>query len=238
MSALVVAEVFGPTLQGEGPNAGRRAAFVRLGGCNLHCVWCDTPYTWDARRYDLRAELRDEDVAAIIACVEAADPYLVVVTGGEPLLHQSRPGWAELLAGLGSHLVEIETNGTRQPSTDTLARPGVRFNVSPKLAHSGDPEFLRIAPAVLARFSQLAYVGRAVLKFVVRPAHLAADVAEVDELVARHDLPASAVWLMPEATTGPQVAASMGPVMQAAIDHGYSATSRLHVLAWGTERGR
>ena len=42
---LVVAEVFGPTVQGEGPSAGRRASFIRLGGCNLHCDWCDTKFT-------------------------------------------------------------------------------------------------------------------------------------------------------------------------------------------------
>lgn len=41
---LLVSEVFGPTVQGEGKHCGRIAAFVRLGGCNLHCRWCDTPY--------------------------------------------------------------------------------------------------------------------------------------------------------------------------------------------------
>lgn len=54
--SLVVSEVFGPTHQGEGPHAGQLCAFVRLMGCNLSCSWCDTPYTWDASRYDLKAE--------------------------------------------------------------------------------------------------------------------------------------------------------------------------------------
>ena len=40
-----VSEVFGPTLQGEGPHAGRPCHFIRLGGCNLSCSWCDTPYS-------------------------------------------------------------------------------------------------------------------------------------------------------------------------------------------------
>ena len=58
MDDLVVAEIFGPTWQGEGPSAGQVAAFVRLGLCNLTCAWCDTAYTWDRSRFDLRAELR------------------------------------------------------------------------------------------------------------------------------------------------------------------------------------
>ncbi len=61
---LLVAEVFGPTFQGEGFSLGCRAAFVRLGRCNLDCgqgagaTWaCDTPYTWDWARYDPAVEL-------------------------------------------------------------------------------------------------------------------------------------------------------------------------------------
>src|SRR5438046_5626962 len=60
---LVVSEIFGPTFQGEGPSLGRRCVFLRLGACNLHCRWCDTPYTWDwtgrnGIEYDPRQELR------------------------------------------------------------------------------------------------------------------------------------------------------------------------------------
>ena len=44
---LRVNEIFGQTFQGEGQTMGKLSAFVRLSGCNLTCVWCDTPYTWD-----------------------------------------------------------------------------------------------------------------------------------------------------------------------------------------------
>ena len=66
MTTLPLSEVFGPTFQGEGPHAGRRCAFVRLGGCNLSCEWCDTPYTWDATRYDLALENPETPIPTII----------------------------------------------------------------------------------------------------------------------------------------------------------------------------
>ena len=87
---LVVSEVFGPTFQGEGPSTGRRAAFVRLGRCNLTCTWCDTPYTWDWERFDPSVELSRRTVADLLADIEAMAPEIVVVTGGEPLLQQRR----------------------------------------------------------------------------------------------------------------------------------------------------
>jgi organic radical activating enzyme len=55
---LLVAEMFGPTFQGEGPSAGQRAVFVRTSRCNLSCSWCDTPHTWDWSRFDPHAEAR------------------------------------------------------------------------------------------------------------------------------------------------------------------------------------
>jgi 7-carboxy-7-deazaguanine synthase len=61
-SHLLVSEIF-HSLQGEGASLGRPCAFLRLGGCNLACSWCDTPYTWDwtgrnGRKYDPQQELR------------------------------------------------------------------------------------------------------------------------------------------------------------------------------------
>lgn len=68
---LRVVEVFGPTLQGEGPNGGRAAMFVRLAGCHVGCAWCDTAFSWDAARRDPDRPARTRTVTSVAA--ELAD---------------------------------------------------------------------------------------------------------------------------------------------------------------------
>ncbi|WP_410662027.1 7-carboxy-7-deazaguanine synthase QueE [Amycolatopsis sp. lyj-84] len=230
---LVVSEVFGPTIQGEGPTTGRRASFVRLGGCNLSCSWCDTAYTWDSSRYDLRAELRRLPVDAIAARALAGSPGLVIISGGEPLMHQHQPGWTVLLDTLtdAGADIEVETNGTIAPTADTLAS-GARFNCSPKLTHSGDPMEKRIRPEALAA---LVASGRAVFKFVCTTA---ADVDEAAELAHSYGIPPTSVWISPEGTEIDQVVFHGKAVAEPAIDHGFNVGTRLHALLWGKERRR
>lgn len=226
---LVVAEVFGPTFQGEGPSVGRRSAFVRLGRCNLDCSWCDTPYTWDWRRFDPAQELRTESVPALLSRLEEMVPDLVVVTGGEPLLQQRN--LALLVEGCAARgwPVEVETNGTLRPS-DALRAGVARWNVSPKLANSGVPYDSRVKPAALGA---LLDTGSAVFKFVVAEPP---ELDEVAELAARFGL--APVWIMPEGTNPADVLdrarALAGPV----LERGWNLTPRWHVLLWGDERGR
>ncbi len=219
---LYVAEVFGPTLQGEGPSAGQRAGFVRLGGCNLACVWCDTPYTWDARRYDLAREIRPQSVAAILAALDAMAVPLVVLTGGEPLL-QVR-ALTPLVAALGRRgvRVEVETNGTRPPPGWPTA--DVAFNVSPKLAHSGN------APTRAALAPGWATDPRARFKFVCRTR------GDLDA-VAAYGLPAGRVWVMPEGVRSATVQRGLRWLVPLAVTRGWSVSDRLHVHVWGDARG-
>lgn len=222
---LVVSEVFGPTFQGEGPSLGRTAAFVRLGRCNLACTWCDTSYTWDWSRHDPAVELRELPVDEVLAAIDAMGPVdLVVVTGGEPLLQQSRllPLLREI-AGRPS-VVEMETAGTISPSDELVELVG-RFNVSPKLAHSGNPVDRRHKPEVLRAFQA---TGKAIFKFVVR------EPAELDEVAAFGVEP---VWIMPEGTDAATVAERMQRLAPAVLERGWRLTPRLHVLLWGDRRG-
>src|SRR5512134_3500161 len=109
---LKLSELFS-SIQGEGPSAGRPSVFLRLAQCNLHCVWCDTKYTWDFRTYRYEDEVRIESVASVTARILEHAPERLVVTGGEPLLQGD--ALAELFVALDERryfAIEIETNGT------------------------------------------------------------------------------------------------------------------------------
>ena len=70
------------TLQGEGFHQGRAAYFIRLGGCDVGCFWCDVKESWDANKHPLQT------IDAIVAKALTHPGRLAVITGGEPLLHQ------------------------------------------------------------------------------------------------------------------------------------------------------
>lgn len=237
--ALTVSEVFGPTIQGEGLSAGVPAMFLRLGGCNLDCIWCDTPYTWDwagrtGRVYDPGVELHKLDPAHVARRLELGGCPLVVVTGGEPLLQQE--ALIELITVLDPALrIEVETNGTLTPALRLAARVD-HFNVSPKLAGAGLSSRKRpIRPEALAAFRALARLGQATFKFVIAAE---GDVDEVAWLVDEHDLPPASVMLMAEGKTALAQGLHLRAVVEAAIARGWRVTPRLHVEVWGDERGR
>src|SRR5437870_10464295 len=98
---MKIAEIF-HSIQGEGKLAGAPSVFVRTSGCNLRCVWCDTPYTsWNPEGADMPME-------AILAEVRRHGASHVVVTGGEPMIPE---GIVDLTRSLDMH-VTIETAGT------------------------------------------------------------------------------------------------------------------------------
>lgn len=229
---LVVSEWFGPTIQGEGPSAGRPCGFLRTSGCNLDCVWCDTPYTWDWTRYDRDAEQSKLAVTDAVVVVERMGVDLLVVSGGEPMLQQKPlTVLVRRLAKRGVD-VEIETNGTIPP-TDELADL-VTFNVSPKLAHA-QTTATPLRPVALARYAGLAEEGRAAFKFV---AATVADVIHAADIAEQYAIPSGAVWIMPLGTTADDVVRRTGEIADTVVRYRFNLSTRLHVLAWGDERGR
>ena len=230
-------EIFA-SLQGEGPSAGKPCAFVRLSRCNLACVWCDTAYTWrfegDNRphrsgetweRTANQVTLSVQDAAARIAAL--GKPRLVV-TGGEPLLQA--PALARMLALLPGMAIEIETNGTVAPPP-ALDRQVHQYNVSPKLAHSGNPAELALPPERLAHWAQ---EPRAFLKFVIAEP---SDVAEVLALADTFGIPRERLYLMAEGTDTATLAARELWLAQLCLDHNLTLSRRLHIELYGDTRG-
>jgi 7-carboxy-7-deazaguanine synthase len=227
--SLVISELFGPTLQGEGPSAGRLASFIRLSGCPVGCQLCNTPWTWQWGRFDKDAEQHRMTADDVLAWARAQSARLLVISGGEPLAQARQltglvPG---LLEACGE--VEIETSGIIAPP-EPLAASGARFNVSPKLANSGVPQCRRIRGAALRA---LAASGAARFKFV---AQSLSDLDEVARLQGAFGL--DPVWVMPKATSSEKVVEGMRLLADEVIRHGWNLSTRLHVLLWEDARGR
>ncbi len=91
------------TLQGEGYHQGKAAYFIRLGGCDVGCVWCDVKDSWDAEKHP------EFEVESLRSAIGKTPAEIVVITGGEPLMHNLNELTSELQsAGLKTH---IETSG-------------------------------------------------------------------------------------------------------------------------------
>jgi organic radical activating enzyme len=230
-------EIFA-SLQGEGPSAGMPVAFVRLSRCNLACTWCDTAYTWrfegdnrphrDGVTYDRKANqvtLSPQDTAERIAML---GQKRLVITGGEPLLQAG--ALAEMLAHLPDIAVEIETNGTVAPPVRLDIRVD-QYNVSPKLAHSGNAADLALIPE---RLDVWAAEPRAFLKFVV------ASPGDVDEVLAlhrRYRFRPERVFLMAEGTDSAALRARQAWLSDLCVKHGFRMSDRLHIHLYGDTRG-
>lgn len=226
------------SLQGEGPSVGRPVAFVRLSRCNLACTWCDTAYTWrfegdnrphrDSTIFERTANqvaLSEEETAARIM---ALGQDRLVITGGEPLLQGA--ALARMVALLQGMTVEIETNGTvaPHPSLDPLV---AQYNVSPKLAHSGNPAELALLPE---RLTAWANEPKAYFKFVISAPE---DLSEVLDLIERHNIDPARVYLMPEGTDSATLRAREVWLAPLALQNGLRLSDRLHIHLYGDSRG-
>jgi 7-carboxy-7-deazaguanine synthase len=226
---LAVSELFS-SIQGEGASAGEACLFLRLAHCNLRCSWCDTKYSWDFEHYRFEDEVQSEPTERVAERIATQAPRRLVVTGGEPLIQRAE---LETLFGLLAHelVIEIETNGTLAPGARLLERVN-QWNVSPKLANSGDPAEKRVRHDVLG---ELARSGRAYLKLVVADPN---ELAEVEALVRDCEWPRERVLLMPQAATRAELAARGPLVRAAALTRGLRYSSRLHVERWDGARGK
>ncbi|AUV82030.1 radical SAM protein [Salinigranum rubrum] len=242
-SALPINEVF-HSLQGEGRLAGVPSTFVRTSGCNLRCWFCDSYHTsWEPTHGWF-------DVADVVEQVETHGGDHVVVTGGEPMIHDAVADLLSELSSRGYHTT-VETNGTvfRDTAVDLAS-------ISPKLATStptaerppagGDAdvgvwgdrhERDRLDYDALASLVE-AYDFQ--LKFVVTSRE---DLAEIESLVDELRAVSSArirdadVLLMPEGTTPERLAKTRGLTAELALEHGYRYTPRLHVDLWNDAPG-
>lgn len=233
---LKVNEVFGPTVQGEGKSAGMPCAFLRLANCNLHCIWCDTPHTWNwvgtsfahQEKFEKEKEVHPMTDEEVVKKLQEIGEKALVISGGEPFLqHKQLISLCQKLKGLG-YWIEIETNGTIFPNQE-LVNLVDQINCSPKLSNSLDSRKLRIRSQAL---SQLAICKKVNFKFVISRSE---DMIEVFGLV--NDFQLKEVRLMPESRTKKELIEKSSWVRRLCEVHGFVFCTRLSIMTVGTTRG-
>lgn len=245
---LAVNELY-PAFQGEGATIGRHCMFLRLAGCPLHCVWCDSAYTWrfsDKHDHEGGIVYNKGDEVELRDTFDIADDLIdtspmVVITGGEPMVQQK--GIVELIEYFldfnYAPRVEFETAGIIKPS-DNLTRAlwdagcEFHFNVSPKLASSGNSVEERRDFDVLKVFTEYANVQQATFKFVVSSDD---DWEEINMIVDELDFPRERVYVMPEGVERDKILEGTMAIEDKAREYGYNVSTRLHVLLYGPKRG-
>ncbi len=226
---MKIAEIF-YSIQGEGTLLGVPSVFVRTSGCNLRCVWCDTPYTsWSPEGDDLSVDRIVERVAEFPA-------RHVVITGGEPMIAPQIQQLSRSLRERELHIT-IETAGTTYAPLECDL-----MSISPKLANStpverdngrwaAQHERLRWQPSAI---KQLMTAYDYQLKFVIKEPE---DLAEVETMREALGAAAGKVLLMPEGTKAEVIRERGLWLAEICKQRGYRLSPRLHVDLWGDKRG-
>ena len=226
---MQVNEIF-KSIQGEGPNFGKPAIFLRTAQCNLKCTWCDTKYTWDWKNYDFQKEVKEMTTDEVKDAISALEIKHLVITGGEPLLQQD--DLADLLSFLKPDFyVEVETNCTILPNkmlTDLVDQ----WNVSPKTKNSGNPLELCENNECYYFFANQ---KNCFFKYVVENE---TDIPEIKKFVTKYKIPEKRVQLMAQASTKEEISMREKLISELAKSHNFEFSPRLHVAMWGSQRGK
>lgn len=235
------------SIQGEGKSLGRPSVFVRTSLCNLHCIWCDTDYTWNWKntrfahvndqkpgyqKFDKKEWIATCAIAEVVQAIRVHHCKNIILTGGEPMLQQAAlvPLMDQLRQLDPGYRFEVETNGTLVAQPDFDARID-QYNVSPKLENSNNPRKLREKPAAYRFFAQN---DKAFFKFVVAEK---SDLAEILELLHRYAIAPEKVWLMPEGNQRQTLTRRRQWLVEICKAQGFNYTDRLHIQIWGSRKG-
>ena len=240
---LPVVEIFGPTIQGEGGMIGVPTYFVRLGGCDYRCDWCDSMHAVDEQIWTNFARwMSGKEITREVQDLVQGPKY-VTISGGNPAIHKKGGELVDALHG-ANYLVALETQGTIWQ--EWIRRCDV-VTVSPKGPSSGNVTDMK----TLFRFLENnQHVGRpslrSIVKIVVKDGHdlgYANMVAKMVKDLYGHTIILQPCHVRPELKSNPVESldklawlikeAQQYENLQASI-----VLPQLHVLLWGNEKGR
>ncbi|MCS7244782.1 MAG: 7-carboxy-7-deazaguanine synthase QueE [candidate division WOR-3 bacterium] len=222
---IPVSEIF-YSIQGEGKTAGVPALFLRLAGCDVKCIWCDTKEIW-MRGKPLNREL----IIKSIRERSNKDIHLVI-TGGEPLIYNDFINELVYEVVDSFRMIEIETSATRKPYGLISYENKVFFNTSPKLKNSLVNEELRVNPDAIEFFLNS---KRAIFKFVIKNEK---DVIEMIETYKEpFNIPNELIYLMPLSTSREEFIERSLIVVELCKKYKFNFSPRLQLIIWDRTTG-
>jgi len=216
---LNISEIFGPTIQGEGPLVGHPTIFLRVYGCNLDCSWCDSKY---AIRGGDNSKQSIEQIVNKIQKLDRNDCEDVTITGGEPMLYIGK--LIDVMKKIPHYSFHFETNGTIFPAPylGALSDLNVSYIVSPKL-HA-------ICDDYVEQLKHWADFYDVCFKFVYENAD---SVTQIHQLMEK--IPSVPIYIMPEGITFNQK--KYDEAATVCFENNFILSPRLHNIIWGNTRG-
>lgn len=228
-----ISEIFGPTIQGEGALIGQPTVFVRTGGCDYRCVWCDTPHAVDSEYREEWRPMSAEDVFARVKELSGGKPLLVSLSGGNPAIQPLgdliRLGQAE------DYSLALETQGSiaqdwfedldvltlsPKPPSSKMDTDWNAFEACLDAAADGPEIAMKI---VVFDEGDYAYARDAAKRYPDLPLYLQPGNHQVSGDADMQGLNDRMLWLAERVTKDKWFDATVLP--------------QLHVMLWGNQRG-
>ena len=225
-----ISEIF-YSIQGEGRLIGTPSVFIRTSGCNLRCVWCDTPYTsWTP-------EGEDWTIKEVLREVRKYSARHIVITGGEPLLAAEIQELAAALKRAVAHIT-IETAATifKPVACDLVS-------LSPKLANSTPwrRQEGKFAQMHEKRRLDLDVIQKFIDGYDYQLKFVADQKRDFDEIRAildqLKDVDSGRVLIMPQGKTSKELRRKARWIVELCKKNGFGYTPRLHIELFGNRRG-
>ncbi len=229
-----ISEIFGPTIQGEGALIGRPTVFVRTGGCDYRCAWCDTLYAVESQYRHEWKEMSAAEIFERVKELSQGKPIMVTLSGGNPAIQPLGPliemgkkeGYRFALETQGSvaqdwfALLDVLTLSPKPPSSGMTTDWKI-FDDCLKAAGNGPAISLKI---VVFDEDDYSYAKDAAARYPHLPVYLQpGNPAPPPQIVDKAALDERLRWLVGKVGNDNWFNANVLP--------------QLHVMLWGNERG-
>ena len=228
-----ISEIFGPTIQGEGALIGQPTVFVRTGGCDYRCTWCDTMHAVDSKfRHDWKP-MSAKDIMQEVESLSAGKPLMISLSGGNPAIQPL--GGLINLGHKKSYKFVLETQGSiaaewfkdldiltlsPKPPSSEMETDWTKFDECLKAAQDKPDIALKI---VIFDDADYEYAKNAAARYPDLPLYLQPGNHQVDGDADKETLNARLLWLVEKTINDKWFTPTILP--------------QLHVMLWGNKKG-